>query len=643
MQRLYDIIRSLPGKVEQDKTLEEMVEIAAVLDYKTPGVISKLSDKLRSIPGKLTMLGMSALTAGMLYLVKPNKSEAQAAESVAYSDPLLNANGQIQDLQGFLDRCPKNNPRYPVIKQALVIKHIDSSGYLLPDIDIDSIPCYEPISSMSLSDYSDTLSIVKAYEIMDAMDAGMMLHLPWTPGTFFDWFVSGIRGVVINEAATNSGCCLSWDNKNFFISLPKIDDYAKMMDKDLFGILNIIADGFAHERRHADGNGFPHVSCNGGPSINDSTYDVNNLSAFGVAYWMWKSFLDRINLGINGLESSKAQDFLNNLRLAANGLQDRFCDIKPPTLSLTPESGGPAGGSLTGKLVDTFGDPIQNMLVETYNTSGNFVAATVESNPSGILQVVRLFGPYNLDVSSGDKCFNPVTFDIGNLIFNSDKHLGSLVLNPNLLAAPTIALNGNCKTGKPCNFSFTDSHDNSVIYEIDVGNGAGKIILPHDQKSATATYSSAGTKTVTADYACAAHRVVSAQSQLEITVANPDGPDLTAQWTTVPYQTCTKPKKGLQKCTLKGGVLQVSNIGNQNSTTATVEFYLSKDNKFDTGDLYLKQSSVATLKPTKTKNISFTQSLTAGATAKDQYIIAVINLPTDVDTTNNTIVYGPIQ
>jgi hypothetical protein len=87
----------------------------------------------------------------------------------------------------------------------------------------------------------------------------------------------------------------------------------------------------------------------------------------------------------------------------------------------------------------------------------------------------------------------------------------------------------------------------------------------------------------------------------------------------------------------------VVNAGNQKSGTASVAFYLSTDNEFDAGDFYLKRSSVAALKPTRTKNVSLTQKLATGATAKDQYIIAVINLPTDIDTTNNTIVYGPIE
>ena len=598
--------------------------------------MQRLYDIIRSLPGKVLSAGLSLFAAGWFYFGLPKRAEAQAVESVVYSDPLRNANGQIQDLQGFLDRCPKNNPRYPVIKQALVIKHIDSSGYLLPDIDIDSIPCYEPISSMSLSDYSDPLSIVKAYEVMDAMDTGMMLHLPWTPGTFFDWFVSGIRGVAINDMAPFAGCCLSWDSKNFFISLPKSDDYTKTVLKTtLHGVVDNII-GLAHERRHADGDGHPHLC-----GYKDLVYDVNNLSAYGVSYWMAKSFLDRINLGVNGLESNKAQEFLEWYLTGANNVRGAFCDIQPPILSLDSFSGGPAGGFLTGKLVDSFGDPIQNMLVEAYNKSGNFVAATVESNPAGVLQIVRLFGPYDLDISSGDKCFNPVTFDIGTLIFNGDKDLGSLVLTPNVLSAPTVAAT-KCDNGKSCTFTFSDTHDNDVVYRVDFGDGQ-VVDLLLNQRSVSKIYSSAGPKLVTVDYACASHGVVSSRSQLEIDVGNGNGPDLKAQWIAEPYQTCTKPRKGLPKCTLRGGILQVVNAGNQKSGTAKVAFYLSSDNKFDLGDLYLKQSSVAALKPTKTKNVSFTTNLAAGATAKDQYIIAVINLPTDVDMTNNTIVYGPIK
>jgi hypothetical protein len=49
------------------------------------------------------------------------------------------------------------------------------------------------------------------------------------------------------------------------------------------------------------------------------------------------------------------------------------------------------------------------------------------------------------------------------------------------------------------------------------------------------------------------------------------------------------------------------------------------------------------MKPAKTKNISFTQNFGYGITAKDQHIMAVIRTTNDVDTTNNIIVYRPIE
>ena len=185
---------------------------------------------------------------------------------------------------------------------------------------------------------------------------------------------------------------------------------------------------------------------------------------------------------------------------------------------------------------------------------------------------------------------------------------------------------------------------NPIEFYFDWGDGTNSGWLPVGQSAAAKAWSKGGSYNVTAKYRCAVHGVESELSNaLQVTVKNPDGPDLKAQWMAEPYQTCTKPKRGLPKCTLKGGILQVVNAGNQKSGTASVAFYLSTDDQFDGGDFYLKQSSVAALNPARTKNVSFSQSLAAGRTAKDQYIIAVINLPTDVDTTNNVIVYGPIE
>ena len=627
----------------EQKKLDTIVnpELGSPLEYEG-SVMRRLSDAAKSVSGRIATTALAGIAGAMFYFVKPNKAEAQAVESAGYSDPLRNANGQIEDLQGFLDRCFKNNPGYEEIKKNLILLHTDGTDPTYSNvsvIDLDTIPCSEPISAMSLSDYSYPLSIVKAYEVMDAMDTGMMFHLPWTEGTFFDWYVAGEKGVIFSESAVvPPGVFLNGQGGMVgnFIVLPKIDDYTKTVLKTtLHGVVDNII-GLAHERRHADGDGHPHLC-----GYKDLVYDVNNLSAYGVSYWMAKSFVDRINFGINAFESSKSQEFLNWYLTAANNLRGAFCDIQPPILSLDSFSGGPAGGSLTGKLVDTFGDPIQKMLVEAYNKTGDFVAATVKSNPGGVLEVVRLFGHFDLDISSGDKCFNPVSFDVGTLVFNGDKDLGSLVLTPNVLSAPTIAAT-KCDKGKACNFTFSDAHDNDVVYRVDFGDGQ-VVDLALNQRSVSKIYSSTGPKLVTVDYACASHGVVSTPSQLEIEVGNGNGPDLTAQWIAEPYQTCTKPRKGLPKCTLKGGVLQISNAGNQKSGTASVAFYLSTDNKFDAGDLYLKRSSVVALKPTKTKNVSFAQSLAAGATAKDQYIITVINLPTDVDTTNNAILYGPIE
>jgi hypothetical protein len=625
---------------------ETQIDPKYPLNYKS-NMIRRLAKLAMSVGGRIAITGLAGITLGMLYFARPNKSIAQSVvENSGYS--LVNENNQIRSIKDFLDSCPKNDPAYEQIKKDFIIRR---DGNV---VNLDNIKCIEPVSAMQLSDYSDELINLQALRTIYYMDFGMGGHLPWTEGTLYDWLKSKVGGVNITWGVENPMCCDTYDGKKF-IDLPYITDYVKMMIyRDFRGIASRIS-VLGHEARHVDG--FDHVMCNG--YLNDQTFDVNNLSTFGIQWWLWDLWLTKINVGVNCLEQGKAQDILQWELTGAESASERFCDNKPPILTMPANAGGPCVGSkISGTLKDAFGNSLRGVFVDLVDANNqNYVFSTFLTDSQGTFAHVRLFGDdYKLFFDPDkDECFLPGWYDKQNS-FASANILGILdnqdlegiitQLSERNIQGPTTTGSGG-KKGATLHYTAQrkdQNYTNPIKYFFEFSDGTNSGWLPTGQNSVAKAWNTTGQQSVQAKYRCAEHGIESQISEpLQVNITNPDGPDLKAQWIAEPYQTCTKPKKGLPKCTVTGGILQVVNTGNQKSGTASVAFYLSTDNAFDTGDLYLKRSSVAALKPAKTKNISFRQSLATGATAKDQYIIAVINLPTDIDTTNNVIVYGPIE
>ena len=121
------------------------------------------------------------------------------------------------------------------------------------------------------------------------------------------------------------------------------------------------------------------------------------------------------------------------------------------------------------------------------------------------------------------------------------------------------------------------------------------------------------------------------------------GPDLTGIWTSI-TQTCKNTSKGI-KCKIKGK-LTIQNTGNQDALTSVVKYYLSNDNIFDGGDSFLKNVSTGKIKIDKSKIKTLSYSFAAGTSLTGKYIIAVLdsdNQITELDETNNNVVYGPLQ
>src|SRR5262249_32751802 len=139
------------------------------------------------------------------------------------------------------------------------------------------------------------------------MDRGKSGHLPWTPGTLYDWMKSKIKGIDIRDGSL-SFCCEQYEGE-IYIAVGALDDANRDFHHKWEGISSII-DLYAHETRHVDG--FPHTSCCGISNGCDQTYDENNLSPYGIQWFLNKSWLmGDINVGFSCLSPNRIQEITN--------------------------------------------------------------------------------------------------------------------------------------------------------------------------------------------------------------------------------------------------------------------------------------------------------------------------------------------
>ena len=183
----------------------------------------------------------------------------------------------------------------------------------------------------------------------------------------------------------------------------------------------------------------------------------------------------------------------------------------------------------------------------------------------------------------------------------------------------------------------------TVQYRFDWGDGSYSDWS--SSTSASKSWASTGTFQVKAQARCATDSVESNWSNvLSVTIGTvTEGPDLTGSWTYL-TQTCKNGRQG-QKCSIKG-TFAVSNIGNRDAPSTSVNFYLSDNGNFDQTDTFLKSFSTGKLKAGKGKNINLSYNLPTGISASGKYVIAVIdpsNLVGDINESNNIVGFGPIR
>jgi len=249
------------------------------------------------------------------------------------------------NLQAFFDTCPQNDPYTPIIRRDFQI--------LRDQVAVGDIACTEPYSQMPATEVTDELSVIQTLRYMYYMDMGRSGYLPWTPLRLYDWVKSRIAGVNISTPLAGGDCCFILNGLKY-ISVGSLAAVAAADGTTVAFQAHYrqTPDGqaanvglFAHEARHTEGNGYPHVTgCpdfpTGGVFGCDETYDETNISAYGIQYYLAKQMLTGgINLGYSCDPTTQAQ-----LGAAFQSLADvfpgRFVTNAPPSLSLPAAPGG---------------------------------------------------------------------------------------------------------------------------------------------------------------------------------------------------------------------------------------------------------------------------------------------------------------
>jgi hypothetical protein len=164
-----------------------------------------------------------------------------------------------------------------------------------------------------------------------------------------------------------------------------------------------------------------------------------------------------------------------------------------------------------------------------------------------------------------------------------------------------------------------------VQYLFNWGDGTDSGWLPVGTTSVPKAWSSSGSYPIMAQARCASDTSTVSNWSNAFTVAisdNINGPNLTGSWIRL-TQTC-RYIGGTPRCRVTG-TLQVDNTGDQDSSPASLDYYLSTDGNFDPGDTPLKSVTIGKIKAKKSRRITFIYSLPQGEMATGEYFVAVID------------------
>jgi len=238
----------------------------------------------------------------------------------------------IAHIDSFLDICPQDDPAYELIRHDF--------NLLVNGVDAGPIDCSEPVSQLHWGAYSDQLIVVQALRVVYHMDYGQEGHLPWTPGTLYHWLREKLGGIDIRTDIQYTHCCDQIDGENYisFLSLRNVTD--REFFQSWRGIASVIA-LLAHEARHVDG--YSHPSCCGINGGCDEDFDLNDLSPYGIQWYLNKLWLEGgINVGVQCLTQDRI-DVISDwqLRQCNSTFSRRFCYTHPPLIAEPVQPGGP--------------------------------------------------------------------------------------------------------------------------------------------------------------------------------------------------------------------------------------------------------------------------------------------------------------
>jgi uncharacterized protein (TIGR03437 family) len=441
------------------------------------------------------------------------------------------------DLQTFLDVCPQNDPYYTIFRRDFQI--------LRNGVAAGPIACTEPYSKLPVNQVTEELTVLQTLRFAYYMDIGRSADLPWTSLRLYDWFRSRIAGINIDTnlspGSVAASCCITIGGKLYITEATIANDLNRQYRQTADGLAAQVA-LIAHEVRHSEGNGYPHVSCCGIPGGCDQTYDENNLSAYAIQYYLAKQWLTgSLNLGYS-CDSRQAATLGNAFASLANVYPSRFCDTKPPMLSVPAVPGGPCipactlmlSGAITSTVSGAGGPYSVGVAASTptcgwaadsadawisvtssKNSSGNgMVTYSVATNQSGATRVGTL-------IVAGSKV--PITQGTSQCTLSCLASVGS----------PVTA-------GAPAQFTGTATPTNCgpLQFDWDFGDGSSHSTAQNPSHTYQAPGSYGWTMTASsAPATCTQKGTVQVDSPVKITSVVSGAPDVTAiasgSWVTI--------------------------------------------------------------------------------------------------------------
>jgi len=238
---------------------------------------------------------------------------------------------RIVDIDAFVASCPQSDPATDEI-----LRHLQFS---LKGVPLALESCVEPVPlDVRPSPLLYYLQMLRVAYYMDQTYSGLY---PWTSGSYWDWIKARIGTIDIDDSSSPSNyCCTDVPGRLPAVHLAgpwTLTPYQFVYDL-LAGLVLLLS----HEVRHADGLG--HVLCVSGFKTGilacDQDFDPENLSPFGVAWWMANLIeTGKVNVGLscNPVNAQIAANFL----FSEEVLSEEFMGRKPPMAVASSVPGGP--------------------------------------------------------------------------------------------------------------------------------------------------------------------------------------------------------------------------------------------------------------------------------------------------------------